>query len=136
VLDGIRDPPVRAQFDLVMADVPCSGLGTVRRNPEIKWRLDEGRLAHLSSLQSKILASAAKAVRPGGLLLYSTCSTEPDENEQVVERFLQSNTDFAPIRPGYPPGVDQWLDQRGFLRTFPSERLWDGFFAAVMRRVG
>jgi 16S rRNA (cytosine967-C5)-methyltransferase len=134
VLDARKDPPVRGEFDLVMADVPCSGLGTVRRNPEIKWRVEEERLADLSVVQSEILSSAAGAVRPAGLLLYSTCSTEPEENEHVVEGFLRTNANFALVRPEYPPGAEAWLDERGFLRTFPSERRWDGFFAALMQR--
>jgi 16S rRNA (cytosine967-C5)-methyltransferase len=134
VLDARKNPPVQRQFDLVMADVPCSGLGTVRRNPEIKWRAEEGRLEEMSRVQSEILTSASTAVRRGGLLLYSTCSTEPEENEQVVEGFLRSGANFSLIRPEHPPGVETWLDERGFMRTFPSERLWDGFFAALMRK--
>jgi 16S rRNA (cytosine967-C5)-methyltransferase len=122
------------QFDAVLADVPCSGLGTLRRNPEIKWRFQPGRFPGLQRRQSAILDSVCASVRPGGVLLYSTCSTEPEENEEVVKSFLDRHTAFRLISPESPPGVEQWLDSEHFLRTFPSERGWDGFFAAIMRR--
>ncbi len=134
ILDARNPPPFRALFDAVLADVPCSGSGTLRRKPEIKWRLRPEQLAGLASTQERILASVSESVRPGGLLLYSTCSTEPEENEGVVSAFLTRHPGFNLVRPMHPPGVEILLDQKGFLRTFPGTRLWDGFFAALMRR--
>ncbi len=129
-----RRPPFRKKFDAVLADAPCSGLGTLRRNPEIKWRLSEDRLPKYQALQLEILRSVSTAVAPGGRLLYSTCSTEPEENEQVVAQFLASNPGFVQLAPATPPGARPFVDESGFLRTFPGTRLWDGFFAALFAR--
>jgi 16S rRNA (cytosine967-C5)-methyltransferase len=134
VLDARRPPPFRVAFDAVLADVPCSGLGTLRRNPEIKWRVKSDDLLRLNQVQLEILNSVSQSVRPGGLLLYSTCSTEPEENESVVEEFLKNNSQFAPGMPDNPPGIAGLLDSKGRLRTFPGNRIWDGFFAALMAR--
>jgi 16S rRNA (cytosine967-C5)-methyltransferase len=134
VADARERPPFRVLFDGVLADVPCSGLGTLRRNPEIKWFFRQERLAQLQKQQLKILESTSGAVRPGGLLLYSTCSTEPEENECVVEAFLASHAGFRLRKPDHPPGIEAWCDASAFVRTFPSERKWDGFFAALMVR--
>jgi 16S rRNA (cytosine967-C5)-methyltransferase len=134
VADALLPPPFRSHFDAVLADVPCSGLGTLRRNPEIKWRFRPDRFKILAEKQSKILSSISDAVRPGGYLLYSTCSTEPEENENVIWRFLATRRDYQLQKPAAPAGVDRWLDEDGMLRTFPCDRLWDGFFAALMVR--
>ena len=85
-------------------------------------------------MQKAIIRAVSQGVRCGGYLLYSTCSTEPEENEAVVNGFLEENAGFRLIRPVQPAGIERWLDGRGFLRTYPSERLWDGFFAALMIR--
>jgi 16S rRNA (cytosine967-C5)-methyltransferase len=134
VADARFAPPFRAGFDLVCADVPCSGLGTLRRNPEIKWRIQPEDLKALQKTQARILASVASAVRPGGRLLYSTCSTEPEENEQVVGDFLETHGDFQLETPPQPAGIERWTGKDRMVRTFPSARLWDGFFAARLRR--
>jgi 16S rRNA (cytosine967-C5)-methyltransferase len=134
VADACAPAPFRDCFDAVVADVPCSGLGTLRRNPEIKWHFQPERLASLQQTQERILDSVSKAVRAGGWLLYSTCSTEPEENEQVVESFLAGHKDFGLARPLHPPGIEAWTGQDMMVRTFPSTRLWDGFFAALMAR--
>lgn len=132
--DARETPPFLAAFDAVLADVPCSGLGTLRRNPEIKWQFDAGRFEALGETQRRILDRVSGAVRAGGRLLYATCSTEPEENERVVEDFLSAHPDFRIERPGYPPGIDAWTGPDSMVRTFPGERLWDGFFAALLRR--
>lgn len=134
VLDARKTPSFRKTFDGVIADVPCSGLGTLRRNPDIKWRFRPEQLPALRSSQEQILNSVSDAVRRGGYLLYSTCSTEPEENEEVVLAFLACHTEFKIMRPSHPAGVEALLDESGLLRTFPMTRLWDGFFAALMLR--
>jgi len=135
VADSLQPPPFRGYFDAVLADVPCSGLGTLRRNPEAKWRLNELKLEDLARIQRAILSQVSSAVRPGGLLLYSTCSTEPEENENNVDWFLEANRAYRLCHPTALPAISPWLDERGLLRSFPSERAWDGFFAALMLRL-
>jgi 16S rRNA (cytosine967-C5)-methyltransferase len=133
IVADVRElPPFAAPFGAVLADVPCSGLGTLRRNPEIKWRFGPSEFDRLSRVQGEILHSVSSAVRPGGYLLYSTCSTEPEEDECVVDRFLRLHPEFRMVRPPGPAGIDDLLDERGMLRTFPSEHRWDGFFGALM----
>ena len=134
VADASETAPFRSCFDVVMADVPCSGLGTLRRNPEIKWRFEPNGFALLQQTQKRILESVSGAVRVGGLLLYSTCSTEPEENENVIEPFLRAHPNFSLELPCAPPGVGKWIGRDKMVRTFPSARLWDGFFAALLRR--
>ena len=87
----------RLPFDRVLADVPCSGTGTIGRNPEIKWRLTPDDLVQLPQRQSAILRSALAQVAPGGRLIYSTCSLEKEENENVVEKALSENSSFRVI---------------------------------------
>ncbi len=120
-------------FDRVLVDAPCSGLGTLRRNPEIRWHLTETKLAEFPDRQGRILANAAARVKPGGVLLYSTCSVMPEENDGVVAAFLDKHPGFAPARPpaGFPPGA---VDDFGFFRTFPHRHGTDGFFGALLAR--
>jgi 16S rRNA (cytosine967-C5)-methyltransferase len=132
IADARKPAPFLTGFDAVLADVPCSGLGTLRRNPEVKWRFKEASLPNLSRRQYQILESAARVVRPGGLLIYSTCSTEPEENEGVVDKFLRSHPAFHIRKPATPEGIEAWLDGQGMFHSCPSARLWDGFFAALM----
>ena len=113
-LDARRPWPFRARFDRILLDVPCSGTGTLARNPEIRWRLKPEDLADLHQRQAKLLANAREMLAPGGRLVYSTCSLEREENEAVIEEVLGS----AP-----PPA----------LRRVPGIDAWDGFFAAVIR---
>lgn len=134
IADAAKPPAFRRRFDAVLADVPCSGLGTLRRNPEIKWHLNPDKLVSLQQTQKQILHSVSEAVRVGGHLLYSTCSTEPEENEAVIEDFLGLHPNFSLERPKYPPGIDIWTNKDQMVRTFPGTRLWDGFFAALLVR--
>jgi 16S rRNA (cytosine967-C5)-methyltransferase len=120
-------------FDRVLVDAPCSGLGTLRRNPEIRWHLTGQQLGEYPPLQKRILANASACVRKGGLLLYSTCSIMPEENDRVVEAFLEGNPDFAVVsKPTTVP--HEVLDGQGFLRTFPHRHGTDGFFGALLVR--
>jgi 16S rRNA (cytosine967-C5)-methyltransferase len=134
VADASQSSPFRRDFDAVLVDVPCSGLGTLRRNPEIKWQFRAEDFVELQKTQRQILEAAAGSVRIGGRLLYSTCSTEPEENKQVVESFLSAHSGFRLEMPRHPPGIESWISGDKMLRTFPSTRLWDGFFAALMVR--
>ena len=132
VADASKPAPFRCRFDGVLADVPCSGLGTLRRNPEIRWHFRPDTLPLLQRTQQKILESVSSTVRLGGRMLYSTCSTEPEENEEVVLAFLASHPEYCLVRPELPPGIERWTGHDGMVRTFPGTRLWDGFFAALM----
>jgi 16S rRNA (cytosine967-C5)-methyltransferase len=125
-----------AIFDRVLVDAPCSGLGTVRRDPDIKWRRQEEDLAGFAARQRELIERAAAVVKPGGRLVYATCSSEPEENEQVVDDFLRTHPEFAVVdlRDEQPP-LTPLIDERGFLRTSPLERL-EAFFAAALARRG
>ncbi len=136
--DVARPLPFAAPcFDLVLLDAPCSGLGTIRRDPEIRWRRREIDLARLAAAQARMIANAAAVVRPGGRLVYATCSSEPEENDAVVSAFLQSHAGFAlaDARPQpVEPGLARVLDDRGQLRTSPPAHGLEAFFAAVLKR--
>jgi 16S rRNA (cytosine967-C5)-methyltransferase len=112
-------PFAPASFDLVLIDAPCSGLGTVRRDPDIRWRRSADDLPRFAAAQSALLSRAADLVKPGGQLLYSTCSSEPEENENVVEGFLSSRADFALERSH---------------QTLPFRDHLEAFFGAVLLR--
>ena len=124
-------PSFAAVCDGVLVDAPCSNLGVLRRNPEVKWRRRPGDLALASRRQFDILSAAAAMVRPGGRLVYATCSLEPEENEEVVRAFLAASPDFSPDPPGQFPLP---LDADGWLRCLPHRHGTDGFSAIRFRR--
>ena len=126
-------PFTDGSFDQVLVDAPCSGTGTLRQNPEIRWRLQASDIAELSVKQKRILAKAAAMVRLGGLLLYSTCSVETDENEAVVNDFLDQHPEFAKAK--LEASTDLLTDS-GAVRTWPHRHDADGFFVAAIRRKG
>jgi 16S rRNA (cytosine967-C5)-methyltransferase len=132
--------PFDAVFDLVLLDAPCSGLGTIRRDPEIRWRRTESELPVLAAAQRLLLESAARAVKPGGRLVYATCSSEPEENEAVVESFLAAHAGFTvqPVELGEtaPAESAPLVTPDGYLRTRPDQHQLEGFFAAVLHRRG
>lgn len=133
-----------AQFDRILLDVPCSGLGTLRRQPEKKWNFDPASLAELVALQRAILTNAARHLKPGGRLVYATCTVLREENEAAVDAFLQAHPAFhrIPIEP--PTLPPEWLNERGEMSTAlapvngAADELCeaDGFFAAVLGRGG
>jgi len=134
-LDATRELPFvagRQRFDRILVDAPCSGTGTLRGNPEIKWRLSADDLTRLAELQLGLLKRGASVVASGGRLVYSTCSIERDENEDVVRRLLEMSSAFRIIAPQAPAGL---ITSDGFVRTFPHRDGTDGFFAAVLERV-
>jgi 16S rRNA (cytosine967-C5)-methyltransferase len=128
--------PFRASFDRVLVDAPCSGLGTIRRDPDLRWRRTEGDLRPLAAQQLTLLQRAADTVGAGGRLVYATCSSEPDENEAVVDAFLSAQRDFdlVDLRAEHVPVLAPFVDDRGFLRTLPFEHQLEAFFAAAMLR--
>lgn len=126
-------PKALGEFDLVMVDAPCSGLGTLRRHPELRYRRQEKDLAELHKLQRQILESAQKVVKPGGLLVYAVCSTDPSEGGDAIEMFLRSHPEFTTESP--PRGVAEFPLWQGHLRTLPGTEGWDGFFAARLRKL-
>jgi 16S rRNA (cytosine967-C5)-methyltransferase len=119
-------------FDRVLADAPCTGTGTLRHNPEIRWRLRPEDVAGLASVQRAILAEAARVVRPGGRLVYSTCSVEREENEDVVASFLRTRPDFRQLPAA--PAPEPLLQPSGAARTWPQRDDADGFFVAAFTR--
>ena len=123
------------KLDRVLADAPCTGLGTLRRNPDLKWRQDEETLSERRAKQDVILAAAAKLVKPGGLMLYATCSLLDEENTQVVESFLATHAQFE-LRPANAALAQQRiaLDTGETLRLAPHLHGTDGFFAALLKR--
>ena len=134
-----------AGFDRVLADVPCSGTGTLARNPEIKWRLKPEDLADLQQRQLAILRAAMRQVAPGGRLVYSTCSLEREENEEVVEQALAGKPAFrlldcrAELERLRAQGELAWSDLDSlvsgpFLRTIPGVHPCDGFFVAILEK--
>jgi len=126
-----KGPFWQEQFDRALVDAPCSGFGTLRRNPEIKWRLRARDLKSFSGLQKQLLHSAAACLKRGGTLVYSVCTVMPEENEAVIADFLKHHRDFYSAPP--PAAIDRALrDQRGFFRTNTASHGTDGFFGAVL----
>jgi 16S rRNA (cytosine967-C5)-methyltransferase len=134
VHDATQNPPesLRGQFDRVLVDVPCSGLGTLRRNPEIRWHTAPEDLTAFPPLQREILNRSACYVKKGGTLVYSTCTILSAENEMIIREFLAQNPDFEYLNPEAAPAGMR--DEVGLFRTFPHRHGTDGFFGAVLKR--
>ena len=123
----------RGQADRVLVDAPCSGLGVLRRKADSRWRKEESMLKELPLLQKQILHSAADCVKVGGILVYSTCTTEPEENQEVVESFLQSRKDFILQQTGsFLPITGH---EANMVQLWPHIDHVDGFFIARLQRV-
>lgn len=124
-------------FDRILVDAPCSGLGVLRRHPEAKWRKDSQDFLRHQTVQLQILRSVATCLRAGGVLVYSTCSTEPEENEDVIEQFCRSDAGFRPesVGPWLPPAARVFLTERGALSTMGNRCSMDGFYAARLVKV-
>jgi 16S rRNA (cytosine967-C5)-methyltransferase len=122
-------------FDRVLVDAPCSGLGTLRRNPDARWRIDPKDVDRLAQLQISILRQAAAVLVPGGTLVYSTCTVLPEENEAVIEAFLAAEPAFRRATgEEIPRAVRPVVGEDGALRTFPHRHGTDGFFAARLQK--
>ena len=145
IVADVRALPISASFDRVLVDVPCSGTGTLARNPEIKWKLKPSDLIEFHELQLSILQSAMQNVAPGGRLVYSTCSLEPEENQGVVEKAVSADASFritecrAELEKLQLDGELLWKDLGSitsgpYLRTIPGVHPCDGFFAAILEK--
>ena len=130
---GMSGPSV----DRILVDAPCSGLGVLRRHPEAKWRKDEQALPRHQALQSQILEAVAPCLRPGGVLVYSTCSTEPEENEDVIERFCRAHVEFQreSVVSWLPPAAQAFVTEQGALSTVGNRFSMDGFYAVRLKKV-
>ena len=134
--ESLADLDAGNTFDRVLADVPCSGLGTLRRNPDARWRVAPDNPAELAGSQLAILREAARRLRPGGALVYSTCTLLPEENEGVIDAFLRECPEFSCVpRERLPENVRPLCDTRGALRCLPHLHDTDGFFAVRIERV-
>jgi 16S rRNA (cytosine967-C5)-methyltransferase len=118
-------------FDTVFVDAPCSGTGTIRHNPEIRYSISETEISKLSNKQLRMLEKASELVVVGGILIYSTCSLEFEENEAVCRRFLDSSSGFL---QEIPMVDERFHTHDGFARTFPNRDGMDGYFIGVFRR--
>jgi 16S rRNA (cytosine967-C5)-methyltransferase len=129
-------------YDRVLVDAPCTGVGTWRRNPDARWKLTPDYLKELLDLQQRIFDSAARLVKPGGRLVYATCSLLPEENEAQIDSFLAQHPDFKVL-----PVADVWREAMAkqpdapacpsdgnYLRLTPAQQGTDGFFVAVLQR--
>jgi 16S rRNA (cytosine967-C5)-methyltransferase len=142
--DAARPRSERARFDRVLVDPPCSGLGTLQARADLRWRVTPGAIAEMSRTQTQILAAAAQALRPGGVLVYSTCTISPTENEQVIANFLDSHADFAledlsrdRAKVGQPAAAGATALRGGIegtVLTRPDRDSTAGFFIARLRR--
>jgi 16S rRNA (cytosine967-C5)-methyltransferase len=123
--------------DAVLVDAPCSGLGTLRQHPEIRWRRTADDIRSLATLQRRLLNAAAERVGPGGALVYATCTISAAENADVVASFVAEHPEFRIDDPRrvLPPPAHALIDADGFLRTFPHRHGLDGFFAARLQRI-
>ena len=137
-LDAARELPFGVKFDRILLDAPCSGTGTLARNPEIKWRLHPEDITRLAELQAMMLRNALPALATGGLLVYATCSLEPEENEEVLEKVQSEQPDFRILTSRElglkHPRLISLFDSRGYFWTRPNQHHMDGFNAAVIVR--
>lgn len=138
LLASERDPKLKrliGKFDRVLVDAPCSGLGTLRRNPDLKWKQTERDIEELTAKQAAILDSAARLVKPGGRLVYATCSLLREENEQIAEAFLAGHPEFRLLPAGEILAPQQIpLAAGDYLKLLPQRDGTDGFFAAAFER--
>jgi 16S rRNA (cytosine967-C5)-methyltransferase len=121
------------KMDRVLADVPCSGIGVIRRRLDLKWRLVPERIDECASIQARILESAAECVRTGGILLYCTCTVTQKENSGTVQDFIRRHPEFK-IDPELPPHLEKYRTKQGFVQIMPGSEDMDGFFIARLRR--
>jgi 16S rRNA (cytosine967-C5)-methyltransferase len=129
-------PLRRGSIAYLLLDAPCTGLGTLREHPEIRWRLEPAEIQRMTAIQTRMLECAAEVLRPGGVLVYSVCSIAPDEGEEVVRNFLARHLQFELDRdPPHRSELANILDDQGCMRTRPDRDGLNGFFAARLKRL-
>jgi 16S rRNA (cytosine967-C5)-methyltransferase len=136
-LDASSPLPIKPEFlaDKIILDVPCSGLGTVQKKPDIKYKIKYDNIKKLADIQYNILQNASRFLKQGGELVYSTCTMTDEENEGVVNKFLEQNSDFMIKNINDADLVkNRMIDENGFFKTFPHIHFTDGFFAAVITK--
>jgi 16S rRNA (cytosine967-C5)-methyltransferase len=137
-IEGVNDPRVKrlaGKIDRVLVDAPCSGLGTLRRNPDMKWRQTPEDVRELAAKQASLLAGAARLVKPGGRIVYATCSILDEENREIAEGFLAGHAQFGLISAAEVLEKERIdLDMGKYFEVWPHRHGTDGFFAAVFER--
>lgn len=135
-LDIPPDPEKYGIFDRILLDAPCSGLGVIRRNPDTKWRFSPSDFARYQTRQIRFLENLAPLLKPSGVLVYAVCSSEPEENEQVIDGFLKRRPAFYIERDGrdFSPLVRPFLSKEGEIRTLSHENDMDGFFSVCLKQ--
>ncbi len=133
---AVTDPEYKGKADRVLADVPCTGFGIIRRKPDIKWSRKQEDIHELSMLQKRILNASAEYLKPGGIIVYSTCTFGAEENEAIIEEFVKENPDFEPVdfNELLPGGLE--CSRMGMLQLYPNVHGTDGFFIAKLKRTG
>ncbi|MBD3224550.1 MAG: 16S rRNA (cytosine(967)-C(5))-methyltransferase RsmB [Caldithrix sp.] len=131
IADG-RYPPFKPVFDIILLDAPCSGIGVIRKHPDIKWRRDIHQITEFSELQGSLLKQAASILKRNGRLIYATCTIEPLENEKVVESFLRQYVDTFFLQKS--PETAPFASREGMYRTFPHKHQTDGSFFAIFQK--
>jgi 16S rRNA (cytosine967-C5)-methyltransferase len=127
-------PPLKNNFDQILIDAPCSGFGTIQKHPDIKWRRSLEEILNFQKLQLSILKRIGDLLKPNGILIYSTCTIEPSENETVIEEYLKSQMGkFKVVAP--PASLKEFSTEGGFIRTFPHLHEMEGSFAAKLQRI-
>lgn len=124
-------------FDRILLDAPCSGFGVIRRKPDLKWQKTANDVKQIAELQFELLDRVSRLLKPGGLLVYSTCTIEPQENQQIVEKFVATHPDFeldSSLADDLPEAVSALADQAGFIQILPHQFQSDGFFISRLKR--
>lgn len=131
-----QDASLTDKADRVLVDAPCTGLGIIRRKPDIKWARNSNDLNEIVKLQEKILNASSKYVKPGGVLVYSTCTIEPQENEEMVKKFLKDNKEYTmeDISKQLPDGLVKDTTKDGYIQLYTNRDGIDGFFISKMRK--
>ncbi|MGO0061989.1 16S rRNA (cytosine(967)-C(5))-methyltransferase RsmB [Brevibacillus fluminis] len=124
-------------FDRILLDAPCTGLGVIRRKPDLKWQKNSNDIKQIAKLQAELLECVSKLLAPGGLLVYSTCTIDPEENQQVVERFVAAHPEFeldTTLAADLPEAVRAQAQEKGYVQILPHQFQSDGFFISRLKR--
>jgi 16S rRNA (cytosine967-C5)-methyltransferase len=125
------------KFDRILLDAPCSGMGVIRRNPDIKWDASRQHLLRYHANQLRLLDHVSKWIKPLGMIVYAVCSFEPEENEMVIQKFLNTHVDFTifSLSKLGVSALTPFLDKNGFFRSLPHMHPMDGFFCACLQKI-